>query len=506
MLSAIVVVGILAGCRFSFDIIDAGPLDANPDDTNTGDTNTDADTTPVPPLFSDPFGDGTAFAHVFVYRDRIYLGPRENGRGAVRLASDGMSLEAVDFAFAQDVNPAGGSTSSNISMPPYPSVGATGCMADTSDCGPDNEDGRGMFAPVTLGGEERLFLGGARSLGDLDYVYTTVDADVVLDMAYIDLTTVTGPQTRGFSAVGSVADRVFLGLPDTGGRRPYLVMLTSTPAGPPGMDARQNGLDIACDPSLHDACHMAAELMPGIGRSGSPPNAADTVSIDFVVGFHDRVYIGNNGGLVRSTTPSPLDYLTHPEHWESVTPTAAEYSAASSITSDKTSDLEPRDRAWVGLAEHGARLYFARNTTAGPQLWACDPTVISSPAPATVGDCDPGDFSLVLGDGGNPNNSHLAMIGSSGSYLIFGFDNGVDGLIIYRTANPAPTSIADFEGQGACTAGTAGCEGLGGNGLGSPMDNTRIFSSAIVSVSGEEFLYLASGDGVNPVRVYRTPL
>jgi hypothetical protein len=452
-------------------------------------------------IIDDPIGDGSSFAFVFEYRGRMWLGPRSDGTGAVHMQPDGSSLGSADFSFFQDIVD---NAHRNGSPAPYPSIGITGCNASTPECGPDDEDGRGIFCSGTIGGEQWLVVGGTRLDGDLDYVYMTRDDDQVLDFSYVDLSPTLGPQTRGISAMHVFAERLYLGFPDTGGARPYLVVVMQLPQ-QPGMDATGNG-GADCDPLNHDICSLHARNLPEVGQP------APMSMIDSITDFNDRLYLANNGGVVRSTVNQPLDADSSSDHWTPATPGAADYSGLTSITTDKTADIEPADKAVPAMVSFGGRLFLARNTESGPQLWACSPEVVAGPDPATASDCDPGDWQLVapntsgnqrLTQFNNPNNTHIAMLEAGQNHLYVAFDNAVDGLVLFRTANPLASSAVNFEGQDGCTADLhpTGCAGMRGNGLGD-ISNSRVFSSALLSHEGNGYLYLVVGNGVDPVKLY----
>ncbi|MGI5864528.1 MAG: hypothetical protein ACOX6T_21110 [Myxococcales bacterium] len=441
-------------------------------------------------LFDDPFGDGTSFAFVFTRAGKLYLGPDKNGAGAVRANLDGSAPESVAFAFARDSR--GGNTSENAAAPPYPSLGSTGCAANTHACGPDNENGRGLFTSGSFASNEWLIAGGSKSVGGLDYVYMSVDHDALLDFAYVDLdaTGLTG-QTKSLSSACVHGDRVYLGFPDRSGNRPFLLALLRPPPSP-GLDAVV-GVDVL---------QLAADHMPDIGR------AATLTMIDSMVAFGDRLYLFNNGGCARATTASPGPCSTNPGDWTRCTPAAPEWSAKTSVTVTDAADLTPADKAVPQVAVHQGRLYLARNTTTGPQLWACSPELSGDTT-----QCEPQDWSLIasnstgdaqLSQFDNPNNAKIALLVSTGDALYVGFDNAVEGAVVFRSSLPAPAARSDFEGRAACAADAhpAACEGAGGNGLGDAR-NTRIFSGVGVSLSGSGHLYLTTGDGSGPVRVVR---
>ncbi|HYO67818.1 MAG TPA: hypothetical protein VEU33_17220 [Archangium sp.] len=467
------------------------------------------------PVQVDPFADGVAATSAVAYRGRMYLGPNADGTRAVGLDQDGVRPDDLAFRFRKDTQKLGGSRSANAAGAPFPSIGFSGCRENSYQCGPDNEDGRALFASGFFGGTEWLMIGGTRSGGGLDYVYMSRDDDATLDMKYVDLgQALEGTSARSFSALGFHEGRAYLGVSINGGtRRPELLALLRAPAETAGgLDARGNGTG-ACNPSAHDVCNLAAHRMPGIGAAGSPANPARTVGIDFVGEFNGKLYLGNNGGLVRATVQQPLDYESSPTHWVSITPSAPEYRAKQSLTTDKAMDLEPSDRAWSRMAVFNGHVYLGRNTPAGPQLWRCDPALVSGPSPATGHDCDAGDWVLVAangkGDGQlsqfeNPNNTRLTLLAVNGDALYVGFDNAVDGAVVYRSAVEMPASRSDFTGQGGCLAATAGCVGLGGNGFGQRSVNTRLGEAATLADGERGFLYVpVSGGPGTPVRLYR---
>lgn len=456
----------------------------------------------VTQLAENPFGDGTAFSFVFRYDGRVYLGPNRTGRGGVRMLPDGSAPEAFTWRLPQDTV---GNKTSNSRPPPYLSIGATGCARDTYDCGPDNENGRGHFFAGVMGGREWLGVAGANTAGDLDYIYLTQETDAQLDFRFVDLDEAPlGGQTKGTSAALFFHERLYLGFPDTGGNRPYLVVLKRSPSVAPGLDAKPPD----------DAVSLEAENMPGLGKSGTPANTAAMQMIDALAAFNDRLYLANNGGCLRSTTPTPRPYGDFPGDWAVCTPSLAAYTQRTSHTTSKTADLEPADKAVPQLAAFGGRLYLARNTFSGPQLFVCAPGRGGDPA-----QCDPGDWSLVAPNTPGPgrdllltqfdnlNNTSLALLVATEQHLYVGFNNATDGVVLLRSEGLTPSAQADFRGTGACLAsqhGGGGCAGLGGNGLGVRTARpSRFFDGVALTFGGADFVYATAGDGSAAVRVFR---
>jgi len=467
--------------------VDAGPDTAvldGPPDAKAGDTSGDG---VVQQLLTDPFGDATSFSFVFKYDGKIYLGPNKGGTGALRINPDGTGATQVSFSFVADTS---GNSSRNKATAPYPAIGGAGCAADTQQCGPDNEDGRGVFAAGDLGGTEWLVMAGARTAGDLDYVYMTADTDSKLDMRYVDLSPVMGPQTKGSSTLHVLGNRVYLGFPDTGGKRPYLVVLKTTPSAP--------GLDTS---TTSEAENLGAHAMPKIGLS------APTSMIDAMTDFNNRVYLFNNGGCMRATVAQPASYETKASDWADCTPSHAMYNSKTAVTTNEVQGIEPADKAFSQLAVYKGQLYAGRNTTAGPQLWACDPATAGD-----AGQCDPGDWKLVAANTkgaaeltqlNNAANAKITLVASTPAQLYVGFNNA-QGVVLFRTAAAAPTVAADFTGNSGCNASAhpAGCAGLGGAGLGQ-ANTTRFFHAETASFSGAFYLYLTAGSASGPVSVFR---
>jgi hypothetical protein len=447
----------------------------------------------VEQVLPDPFhADGTSFSYLFRYGERLYLGPRKDGRGGVRFNLNGTGGENFSFSFPRD---SAGALSSNLAQAPFPSIGSTGCQANTHGCGPDNEDGRGLFFSGKVGTQEWLGIGGARSAGSLRYIYMQ-NTDAFLNTRFVDLKNLLGSRTKGFSAALFFRDRLYLGFPDDGGSRPYLIVLKRMP-GVPGYEAQPGT----------DAEDLRAESMPGIGSGGTPKNTASIQMIDTLAAFNDRLYVANNGGCIRSTTATPVSHAVSKTDWAACTPSAQAWKQRNSRLPSKTANLEPADRAVPQLAVFKGRLYMARNTLEGPQLFACAP---EKTAPAN--DCDPGDWSLVapntrLSDSqltqfSNPGNQSLSLLVATAQYLYVGFDNP-QGLVLLRTASAAPATEADFQGGGGCSATQhpQGCAGLSGNGLGA--DVTRVFQGLAVELGSTGAVYLTAGTGSGPVSVFR---
>src|SRR5260370_6712853 len=87
--------------------------------------------------------------------------------------------------------------------------------------------------------------------------------------------------------------------------------------------------------------------------------------------------------------------------------------------------LEPYQRAIPGIVPFGGRLFAARNTTTGPQLWACTPSIGGDPL-----QCEPGEWSLFVPNTVGDlkltplNGSHTAitLLAATSAHLYVGYD------------------------------------------------------------------------------------
>jgi len=182
----------------------------------------------------------------------------------------------------------------------------------------------------------------------------------------------------------------------------------------------------------------------------------------------------------------------------------SDHERKTAVTTSKVEGIEPADKAFPQVAVYKGRLYAGRNTTAGPQLWACDPTTSGD-----TGQCEPGDWELVAADANgltrfdNVANTTISMVAATPARLYVGFDNA-QGVVLFRATAAAPAVAADFSGDGGCNASAhpAGCAGLGGAGLGQAT-TTRLLDGESASFAGAVYLYLTAGSGSGPVSVYR---
>jgi hypothetical protein len=437
-------------------------------------------------IADDPFADRSPFAFVVEHGGQVYVGPNHTGVGIIRMQPDGSQAQSLALSFPRDTI---GNQSLNSSAPPYTSIGYTGCPTNTSSgCGPDNEDGRGFLASVSFMGESWLVLGGARSGGDLDYVYMTRSTTSPLAFSYVDLSLALGGNTRGFSAALGVGDRLYLGFPDNGGERPYGVVLLAAPPWP-GLDA-SSGSDVK-NFDLHGAYDDT------YAKTGEATFAPISM-VDTIAEMNGRIYIFNDLGCLVSKSSTP----NSKGDFDACSPPVLglAYTQSESIDPTKQYDL-----AWPAAVAWNGRLYAIRNTSTGPQLWSCDPAGGADPAV-----CDRTDWRLVAADGnlrtrfGKAGTSAATLLLATPTHLYVGFDDAAFGAHLFRTGFPVPTVPSDFSGKDGCVAGTNGCEGIGGDGFGFGLALSRIFDAKAVALGDGSFeVVLTTGNGTDPVRVVR---
>jgi len=437
-----------------------------------------------------PLGATTTFAYVFDFNGRVYLGPGRDGTGGVRMLPDGSSPQPFTLTFQGDrVN----GNANGASNGPFPSLGATNCTPDTLQCGPDNENGRGLFASGIVRGTPWLIASGARTNSALSHVYASADAGTAPVFSYDYVANALARETRGTSSLLVFRDRVYLGFGGTGASRPTYLVLRKMPSSP------------GSTPTGGDLMNLRINDVSGVGSTALlNRNTTQTQMIDSQTGFNDLIYVANNGGIVHSNSNDPLPPATGLlPPWTTSTPSSSTYGAKASVTTRKTLDLEPADKAFPQMAAFGGRLYAARNTTSGPQLWAC--------APGSDQACDPQDWTLLaangVGDTGvsqfdDPQNVRVTLLAATSSHLYVGYNN-IAGLVLYRSRVSAPSSRADFEGAAGCDASQApsSCDGLGGRGLGAGA--TRIFDGRVLTYGGKDYVYLTAGNGSSGFRVFR---
>lgn len=365
------------------------------------------------PIAEDPFGDASTFGYLSSYNSQIYIGPNKFGNSATRFNADGSNPANCDFTFDRDTTNAGGTSQSNtssnyagtrdggIAVPPYVTIGHTGCTRSGVDsahsadlavgCGPNDEDGRGLFINGTINGTEYLFITGGRTLGTDDYLYYTTSTDVHLNFHYLDLyNTLTRYNTvggnRNTEGIIIFSDRLYWLEPGVLSNRPYFTKVLNL--------ATQDAMDGV------NSVFMYARYLPGIGSANATkPNYADSTG-GTLYSFNDELYLANSGsvrntsdntytnvkrgcsqssaareqcrndgGIVRSTNvngfgsnPRGCNPATGAcDDWTDITPSSTDFTNYFSILAAVLADTTPADRPFPSFAAFNGRLYMLRN-------------------------------------------------------------------------------------------------------------------------------------------------
>ncbi len=473
----------LAGDDTTNDIIDGGRItvDADP---NAPDADPSA-LVEVLLLSSDPFGDGTAVSFIADYDDRLYLGPSANGTKLMRMYYDASNSDPVFMSFPK------ADAHENSQDGPYLGIGFDGC-AENLSCGPHNENLRGFFTSGIIAGREWLILGGAHSGADVDYIYMSETTGTgTAAMNFVDLAGLLGGSSEGISTVQVVDNHTYIGVTDTGSARPYLIDLAITPSGA-GVEDPVEGTDVF---------DLIGKDVPGIGDDNGAPNHA---MVDSITEFGERLYAANRHGWTRSGNGlHPQVFGAVPGDYLRVTPDSDDYDDQKSVAPAVSGDILPADRAVPNMVEYKGQLFAARNTENGPQLWSCA---------GTSSKCDSADWSLVapnspveiqLTQFNNINNSAISLLEATPTHLYVGFDNAVNGVVLYRTDAAAPAQGSDFTGLDGCAAGFS-CAGLGGDGFGIPLTNTQFLDSESIDVGDGLFqIFALVGDTTSALNLYR---
>jgi hypothetical protein len=400
------------------------------------------------PVAQDPFADGTGFSYVFAYANRVYLGPSADGTRAVRVNPDGTGAETVRFGFVPD--PAG---VDNAATPPatgFPSLGYRNCTPDTLQCGPDNEDGRALFVTFASAGKEWLFAAGGRQSSVIKHAYVTSDTSAAPSFPFTRLNLSGG--MRGATAAALFGSTLYVGIANGGG------------SGSPGI------LPIA---SPFNSSSVGSMMSPDALTS-----PAGTGLIDSMAVYTGLLYVANAGGCAN------YDGL----FWADCTPSGGAWNLTP-VTTSKTSDFTPADKAVPQMAVLGGNLYLARNTTAGPQLWICTPSLFA---------CDDllNPWSLFAPNGtenrqlsqfDDPALGTVSMLVATSQHLYVGYD-APGGVALYRSSTAYPASRADFV-PWATT-------GLGGG-------VTQILDAQALTFAGKDYVYVTARPPNGPVQVYR---
>lgn len=441
--------------QVQFDVI-ANGTDARSGNPVTASASDDTVIGTAAPVAADPFGDGTSFTYVFAYANRVYLGPSADGIRGVRMNYDGTAPEFLQYGFITD--PSGVKNTVSPLPAAFPSLGYNGCTPDTLECGPDDEDGRGLYTSVVLGGKEWIFAAGSRQTSILKHVYLSTDVTASPQFQYVSLNPLGG--SRGTTAAAALGSVLYVGLADAAGTGiPQLLKLSGFPA----------------DSSQPLSLTIADAQVPTTLRS---PASGATGLIDSMAVFGGWLYLANDGGCARYSGSA----------WANCTPTATTWTAKTPISTTKSSDFVPADKAVPQMAAFNGRLYMARNTTGGPQIWVCNPSsgVCTSGA---------GNWSILPNQNIDPtltqmDNASLTTISllvATSQNLYVGYDSAA-GARLYRSKTSSPANTGDFNAVSV-------------PGLGAGV--TQILDGRALTTATREFLYVVARAGTSTAKVYR---
>lgn len=314
-----------------------------------------------------------------------------------------------------------------------------------------------------------------------------------------------------------------MGFPDSGGKRPYIISLNTLV-----QDGAVNGNGgTACVLATHSNCFLSGDEMPYLGTGGTPGNPAGIQGIDSMISYQNKLYMANNGGLIRSAITSPLDYGNNTGHWEN-TPSVSLAEVGNepahltnTIRLFQTGDLTRRMLGYPQMAIYYNELYVIRNgcanatsganpscatpaTNMRPQLWRYNGTTDTwtrmnqTSGITNFGDANNLYVSMIVRNGGTD---------ASGGALYIGFDNDVGGLAAYRSVKAGhPDAQTDWTGLNGdtCPAAPALCNPIASTGWGGGNDFSHVLDAISVDFAGNSYMYITVGNAsTTKLRVYR---
>ncbi|AXR66998.1 Ig-like domain-containing protein [Leptospira mayottensis] len=516
------------------------------------------------PVISDPFGDGSSFGSLTNYNYQVYLGPNMKGNQAVRFHYDGTSPESIFFSFKKDtVGEQSGNTALSGISSNYVTIGHAGCTRNSADivagCGPDNEDGRGVFATGLLGGRPHMFIAGSKSLGGLDYLYYSSNTAANLGFKYVDMGTITGELTAGASSIAVFDNRVYVGFAKKNNRSnaPDFGKITFNASdstrcvigndcdatdGQRGSRFRIDRIPYFGGESLDDGIGSTARSVRTLAAKNndnklnqfgdSTTNWGYYVGIDSLFVFKGKLYAANggfpnslhNGSIIRSTSanPAPCEGKNRCSGWEDVAPRSNPKWHNSpnnnwySLELVKNRDLIPADKAFSQFAAFNGRMYATRTICvtsedrSGPRkslqtVKGCTDGSYTNRRPqlwkcdptlsGNKSTCDSGDWSVV-GDDGTGFTNFGNVFNHSMTMVVA---NGSYLYVGFDNENGIQIWRTNLQNPGSSSSGW---EQVGGDGLGD-VTNRQIYSGITVPKLSLKYVYVSTGQSNRPVKVYR---
>jgi hypothetical protein len=449
-------------------------------------------------FFDDPFFDGTTFSFAFKYDNKIYLGTNDKNDAAFRFDPLGTNAILTTFKF---INNAALSLSCASSIRfGYIISGITGGTCGTNG-GANGEVGAVGFTSVELTissvNYEILAVGALKEA--IDRVYYTQDKDTILDMKNFGTTGGNGINTASTQLIYGIDNYIFTGVAsDHGTNAP---VFNRAPVTAPGGVV-----------TVGSVVNLNGSNIPYLGKqNGNPYNSGgNTVGIDFIYRVGNSTYMANNGGVIYiSTSNMGTMAPSNNAQWN----TLATLSTPSGITGTSLclpnknatnggglGKVRPGEKAYPYMLQYNGNLYLVRNvgTVADPrvplrgELWKCTPN--------GNGQCAPSDWSKIV-DGtetGLPANAKaISMLIANGNNLYLGFDDPVNGLVVYKHSGTNPGATGGNMSSVWTQQGSAGL----GSGSKYIINSASIYDTA----TGKNYLYIVIGDGLGttPIKVVR---
>lgn len=513
------------------------------------------------PVVTDPFGDGTTFGYLNKYQNKIYIGPNQKGNGATRFDADGTSPENLTFELLKDST--GSRVSGSSATAPFSSIGYTGCTTNNgtpTGCGPNNENGRGLFATGSFGGTEYLFITGANTAGNNDYLYFTPDLDSVLNFNYIDASWVFDNYTSTCNATWSSSvtqnqvtesihvfnGKIYWSVPGDGTNRPFAVTIGSL------------ANEVTCNNTTNAYINM--RYMSGVGRLHATKPAQADIMGGIFNSFNDRIYFANSGsisynkasspaciegstysagvceqtgGIVRSINNNPAGCTSAggcPD-WVDITPSSVDYKKYFTIGLEAITDLIPAQKPIPNMETYKNNFYFIRNACT-QALWddgtaaggdsnngcgfnnSCGTTnkndkvcPLGSEIPqlwkcvptlsGSPTECDADDWSLVAQNGAT-GKTNFGDINNTKVTML-----SANGDYLYVGFDNSTTGIEVWRTNVANPSTAGDFSQIGGDGFGAGTAITEVYSHISLQSGSIYYLYLSVGKNSIPVRVHR---
>jgi hypothetical protein len=515
------------------------------------------------PVISDPFGDGTAFGYLNKYGNKVYIGPNKNGNGATRFNADGSFPENLTFELPKDIT--GSRKSGSTAAAPFASIGYTGCTLNNAGplgCGPNNENGRGLFTVGTFGGTEYLFLGGALTGGNNDYLYFTSDLDSILNFNYMDASwtfdnynstcngswSSTVTQNKVTESIHVFNGRIYWSVPGDGTNRPFAVKIGTLTN------------EVVCDNTNNAYLNM--RYMTGVGRIAPTKPAQPDILGGVFSSFNNRVYFANSGsisyqknsdpalrciegdtykpgvceqtgGIVRSINNNPAGCTNAGggtcTDWVDITPSSLDYRKYFSIGLEDEKDLINGQRPIPAFEEFGGNFYFIRNACT-KALWddgtatggdsgnncafhqSCGSIPSRNDNLCADADRVPQLWKCTPGGDGHCDAGDWSLVAQNGTTgkTNFGDINNrkitllsKNGSYLYVGFDNAVTGIEVWRTNVANPSSEGDFSQIGGDGFGSGTNITEIYSNISLQSGSIHYLYLSIGKNGVPVKVHR---